>query len=657
MKRLIIFLLTLFSGTLFASDGDQRQVRSLADRGQFEVVESLCQEKFQQPDIADIDKVRLATELVRSRSMQWLVAETAHRTRIIRQIESLEATWLVSLPLTQREKGQDNLALAKIVLRLHCAMAYQSLGDYQRFEADAASETNKQTAYQAARTTLQNVLERLITCQEELQTFRQRVGINASPQLQSDVLTVNYSITLQRGITLKSLALSQTTEAERNVELRQAAEVLSELASKNNSDPVIVRGKIEKAACHRLCGELPQCAEILTQLLNAPEYRLQIEAEWIRYQIAVGNIVETRQRYVADRADSRLHPDFDLARLELFLANDPTRRIRPEIPSAMKIQETMARQLGPYWKRRAEMTVSTLSKGNTDLVSTEMLATLADSAFRENRFVASAEHYEQAAAKANANRQTENMFRYNRLAIEAWRKALERAPSEEKTEYRKRLISLLQNQSLLAPTHTEAENLHLWAIDLQGQIVLTQPESQNNYLALIKEHMETWQESPQMPRLRRLSVIILERQGRIDEAAAMLPLLDLAHIETLPREIQRLWVLQLDTEGKTQAAVDILTTLLKQKREPATLQLLAEILSRQTDAKSLEYALTFWTELAESVPKNSETWWVAREEIFDVLCRLSRYEEAKKSFDLLRLSYPDLGGAERKERLKKRFAE
>jgi hypothetical protein len=98
-----------------------------------------------------------------------------------------------------------------------------------------------------------------------------------------------------------------------------------------------------------------------------------------------------------------------------------------------------------------------------------------------------------------------------------------------------------------------------------------------------------------------------------------------------------------------------LTALLKQKRESSTLQLLAEILSRQNDAKSLNDALTSWMQLEEIAQKNTESWWAAREGILDVLDKLNRREEAKKSFDMLRTLYPDLGGAERKERLTKRF--
>jgi len=659
MKRIATLLLALFCAPLFAIEDELRQVRSLAEHGQFGAVEVLCQEVFAKPDTAEIDKIRLATELVRARSLQLLTVEPAQRDRIVRGLESLESTWLTG----STDTAAPDLALARITLRLQLAMTYQSLGDYQRLEGDVVSATNQPAAYQRARSTLHDAIERLKLCQRELQSLRQRIGINVDSFWRQRLLALEYSTTMQLGIAQKSLALTFTTEESRNFELRQAAETLSELASINSTDPIIVQCKVVRATCHRLAGELERCAEILTQLRSAAlttiECRLRTEAEWLRYHIATGNsttIAEMRRQYAADRADSRLHPDFDLARLELFLLNDPARNIRPEHAAATRLQQTTSRELGTYWGRRAGMTASMMPAGSTDLVSAEMLATLGETRFQEKQFVESAQYYEQAAARADANRNAEDMYRFNRLAIRSWAQALEHLPPDvSKTEYQNRLIALLRQLSLQNPNHPDAWGLHLSALRLQEQLVSTQPELTGDYLALMKEHMNTWTESPALPTLRRLSIILLERKGRIDEAAALLPLLDLEQLGALPAEIQRLRVRQLDAEGKTQDAIEILTTLLGQRREPATLQLFAEILTRQTDAKNLNDALTYWRELERGTARNSETWWEAWEGTFEVLFKLNRQDEAKQPFEMLRILYPQLGGAERKERLMRLF--
>jgi len=248
------------------------------------------------------------------------------------------------------------------------------------------------------------------------------------------------------------------------------------------------------------------------------------------------------------------------------------------------------------------------------------------------------------------------MYRFNRLAITAWIQALAHLPPDvPKTEYQNRLITLLRQLSVQHPHHPESLNLHLVAIDYQGQLVSAQPELMDDYLALIREHMDTWTQSPQLQSLRRVSVILLERRGRTSEATTLLPLLDLEQLGALPPEIQRLRVRQLDAEGNTQEAVAILTALLEQRRESATVQLLAEILSRQTDVQSLESALDYWMELERSATRNSEAWWSAREGIIEVLFKLNRQDAARESFRMLPILYPELGGAERRERLLRWF--
>ena len=641
----------LLGVALFATEDDRRRVRALAERGLFDTAESISNEVFEQPHVAEIDKILLAAELARSYSLHLLLLEPTQRPRIIRRLEELERNWLTPPPAS----AAPELVLAKIILRLQIAMTYRSLGDYQRLEADIASVTNRRAAYQQARSTLTDALERLRTSQQELQSLRLRAGNNADPSLRQQMQAWDYSITMQQAVARKSLALTLQAEEERNFELRQAAEMLTVLATMSSTEPIIVQCKIEKAASHRLAGELQQCAEILNQLRSvtlSPGCQLRLDAEWIRYQIAVGNIAETRRQpqFTADRENGHLYPDFDLARLELFLASDPVRHINADNAAAMRLEQAIDRQLGSHWARRARLLV--LASGNTELNSAEMLAARADNFYREDRFAEAAALYEQAAARADASGQAENMFRYNRLAAHSWTKAMEQLlPDVSKIELQKRAVALLRKLVAQEPTHHEALEFHALAIRMQTQVVASQPEALDDLLGLVKEHAELWNDSSFLQDMYRLSVIFLERRGRLDEAAAMLPLIDLERLSSLPPEIQRLRAGQLDAAGETQAAVDILVALLNQRREAATLQLFAEILTRRMDAASLNRALQFWQELERLTERDSERWWSAREGIFVVLVKLNRREEAEQSFGVLRALYPHLGGAERKERL------
>ena len=650
MERAVILLLTLLCSTallcstLFASEADLRQIRELADRRLFDAAEAFYNERIQQPGIAEADKILLAAELIRAYSPRLL--EPTQRPRIIQRLETLERNWLTPPPAS----ATLNLLLAQMTLRLHLAMAYHSLGNYQRLEATTASVTNRRIAYQQAQSTLQDALARLKEGQQELHALRLRIGGNTQAALTQRMLALEQSIMLQQGIVRKSLALTMQVTEERNAELRQAIETLSLLTS--------IESKIIKAACHRLVGELDQCREILTQLLNSPletasltpACRLHAEAEWIRYQIARGNSEEARRHYTPNRADSHLYPDFDLARLELFLGSNPA--------TVMIIEQAISRQLGPYWARRAELLVR--ASGNAVLNSAEMLATRAENHYRENQFAEAARLYEQAAASADVRGHAESMFHYNWRAARSWKQALTQlSPDESKIDYQRRLVVLLRKLVEQNPHHPEAEGLHLLAMNMQAQIVVSQPEALDDYLTLVEEHTQRWSDSSQLQDIRYLSVIFLERQGRLDEAAAMLPLLDLEQMPGLPPEIQRLRARQLDAEGRTQEAVDILIALYTQRSDDvATLHLFAEILTRQDDARSLNFALGFWRKLEShvGVERNSETWWSAREGIFVVLSKLNRLDtEARQSFEMLRVLYPDLGGDERRGRLMRLF--
>ena len=660
MQRFIFCLFTLLFATLNATETDhrqtdRRQVRSLADRGLFDAAEKLCEEKFEQNDITPTDKVLLATELARSYSLHLLLLEPEQRIRLVWRLETLERNWLIAV---EQQQNVD-FALARIILRLQIAMAYQSLGEYQRLEADTASLTTRQAAYQQARSTLEDALERLKLCQQELQALRQRTGINADAALTQRMSALESSITMQRGMTQKSLAQTHQAEAERNFELKLAAETLSGLAARNSNEPIIVQCKIEKAECHRLAGKLDQCAEILNQLRTvalSPTCQLRLETEWIRFQIAQGNIAETRRHYTADKENAQLYPEFDIARLELFLVNDTGRNIRSDTIKVIQLEQAIGRQFGPHWAKRAQLLM--LTSDSTELNSAEMLRSRGDNLYRESRFAEAANLYEQAAMQADAKKQAENMFRYNHLAAHSWMKALEQLPSDEtKVQHQQRIVPLLRKLVAQQPEHPEALALHSLAMNLQGQIVLVQPEALDDYLALVEEHSERWNDSPQLPVAYRLSVMLLERQGRLDEASALLPRLDLEQLSSLPPEIQRLRAKQLDAEGETQAAVDILIALLNQRRrDPSTLRLFAEILTRQQDASSLNRALQFWGDLERISERGGEVWWAAREGILVVLVKLDRRDEAQQSYNMLRILYPDLGGAERKKRLMKLFS-
>ncbi|MDR0609605.1 MAG: hypothetical protein LBG58_05800 [Planctomycetaceae bacterium] len=160
--------------------------------------------------------------------------------------------------------------------------------------------------------------------------------------------------------------------------------------------------------------------------------------------------------------------------------------------------------------------------------------------------------------------------------------------------------------------------------------------------------------------IQAMLVTVLNDLEQKEEGAAMLRDLNSQQLAALPaaekRNFLRVQIQLLAETGKVQEAVDLLKQQLKQNpNDILFLILLAEILTRQNDFGTQSKAIELWMRIANQSGKNTETWWLSRERIIDLYFRQNKITEAKKEFELLRLLYPELGGAARKSRLEQQF--
>lgn len=197
------------------------------------------------------------------------------------------------------------------------------------------------------------------------------------------------------------------------------------------------------------------------------------------------------------------------------------------------------------------------------------------------------------------------------------------------------------------------------ATDLKAKDDLLRQTEQLLRLAFTKG--ENWNASDKAS-FHALLITTLNESNQKREAAELLQSFnaDLRELLT-PREQTQFKQVQarlLSDIGNTQGAVDLLAELLKQ--DPNDLshwKLLAEILSKQPDSESLTKALRIWTRIEQHSKKGSEFWWSAREGIIDVLIKQGKTTEARKSYDLLQLLYPDFGNDERKRKLQRKLGQ
>ncbi|MFG0333960.1 MAG: hypothetical protein ACF8TS_11410 [Maioricimonas sp. JB049] len=88
-------------------------------------------------------------------------------------------------------------------------------------------------------------------------------------------------------------------------------------------------------------------------------------------------------------------------------------------------------------------------------------------------------------------------------------------------------------------------------------------------------------------------------------------------------------------------------------RDRELLELLADLLMRQSSRESVTRALQLWRQIESMSRKGTQPWLEARFHVAETLYELGRYEECRKLIGVTRLVYPELGGNE----LKQRYAE
>ncbi|MDR0337707.1 MAG: hypothetical protein LBI18_11510 [Planctomycetaceae bacterium] len=528
------------------TESDILFLRGLSDRNLFESVEFFCQKEFQNPNVSTIQKLRLATELVRSQTRQLLISEPVLRQELRKRLGELKTQFLGS----PDELTQPELSLARIELQFQFAVAEYSLGDWQRLEADVAPETNRNNMILQARTTLFQSLEQFQLATELLETAQKRNGFKTNPALERQLVILFRSIGYQKGLAQMSLALSFPPGEDRLFSLNQAVRFLTELASLPINDPIIFRSRIELATCYRLLENYDQCRELLTRLPNTeltPELQFQAETELIRYCLAVGNLDEAAAKTKQNHPDSWIYPDYELAKLELFLML--SRRFKDQTQQQTEINQTILEQIrhidqqfGTYWGRRARMFLGnshrTIAEGTTEGIDAPLLKMLAEDQFQNGQYTEAVRFFELASRHAETIGNRQETFDNAVSAIAVLEEVLKRletvasaasvasADSDtlqtEITSCRQQMIDSLRALSVRFSENPDTDELHLKAIDLASQAVLQKELPLDDYLGLLKEHAEHWRDSPKTPPLLFRAATLLENQGQISDALSIL---------------------------------------------------------------------------------------------------------------------------------------
>ncbi len=610
-----IFAFLLFSILLFisrvtslvASEHDLRFVRGLADRNLFESVEIFCAEEFDRIDesnrplLSRTEQYALAAELLRSRSLQMLQAEPHRRPVLQKGLDELTQRYLTGADDTTKPEE----TLARLALLFQRVIADASLGEWQYHEANMATSAQRTDLLHEARQKLLEAVEGYQRCVERLNALHGRQGVARNQDFEQKWLGLLRSVQIQHGLAQKSLALSFAPgSADRQFSLNAAVEILEEPTQTTIRDEIIYRAKIELASCFRLLGQQGRCLQLLQELQQLLQQsaqqesvsmalRFQAETERLRYLLAAEKFDEARENYLAERAGSECWPDFDIARLELFIALGRLLREQAQNNAAVPNEESppfdavlmqeilnLTRQIedscGAFWGRRARMLLVESSLSEQPNGNEALLLELGKAQYHNGRFSESVRLFDQATDLALERNRAAAAFESVLASAQILRERLAQweqggtpesdvaqAPDlttlPESAALRARITERLCNVAKHFSEEQQAPEIFLTAIDTAGQRVLKQEMSVRDFVTLHAEFADRWPHAPKTPAVLLRAAELLATEN---DTQATLNLLEKISNHTLSSDemglrivvlAKKMWEAQLtaDSEEKT----------------------------------------------------------------------------------------------------------
>ncbi len=531
---IVALLFFLGPGVLGASEANKRLLRGLADRNLFESVEFFCAAELNKAELPVAEQYALAAEWLRSRSRQMLQVEPHRRAALLESLGELEHRYLTGAD----DPSKPGETLARLTLLFQRAIADATLGEWQCREANIGVEADRDRLLQDGRKTLLDAVDRFKLCDARLNELRQRQGVNRDQTFDRDWLGLLRSVQFQWGLAQQSLALSfPPGSADREFGLNAAVQILDEPARVKINEDAIYRCKIELASCFRLLGRLDACARLLQELQKtdlSTELRFQAETERLRFLLAAGQLELARKDYQTGRAGSECYPEFDLARLELFLAEG--RQLRKDaqgklagadkelqealLAEILKLARRIEERSGPFWGRRARMLLTEASLSETEGVDGSVLMLLGLDQYQSGRFSESVRLFERATDRAIEAGSADSALGGALYSAGVLNEVLVRletgtdaGKAGETGPLRQRMIDGLLKVARRFPRDPQAPEVFLKAVDFASESVLKKERTVTELVKLHTEFAEIWPDSPKTPAVRLRAAELLATQN------------------------------------------------------------------------------------------------------------------------------------------------
>ena len=478
---LALYVLVHLPTSIAAESTDQLFLEGLRDRRLFSLAESFCQQRLADSTLDDYQRIDLAIELSRTFAQHALHSASAER----------EVLWQRATAAIKALESQYSSHPRFVLARIQLALIVLAEAEFARQEREMNSAST--IPAEAPRSKLRQAIQIMQSIEDEVRQQMRQPSTSEARLSDQQLLSFQKHLNFQWARALRNQGLSYPEgSADRIGALSQALERLKPLAKLSVDQPVAWPSRLDQVVCNRLLGKSELARRQIDAIIQqrAPvDVQLQALAEQMRIALLEGDLRQAVELAESDQPVGKSRSaDFDLASLESFVAawrastSDPAQANRWQDRIAAKLDE-LGKVHGPYWKRRGGMLLTHVALQGIDPGNLELLVQTAQNFYASGQWDEAVQAYDRAASHAHEMGNVDRSFRLSYTAAQI------REEQRNLVQAMKRFRALASEQR----THPRAGGVHLHAVWVAAERARQQqPNSLDDYIALLNEHLEYW---------------------------------------------------------------------------------------------------------------------------------------------------------------------
>jgi len=517
-----LWLFCASESRLLAASQDDRFLAGLRGRRLYELAEKYCDDLLAADSLDEDRRANLTIELSRTLAQHALESTP----------DKAGPLWQRAVETAEKFVAERPRYPRRILVELQAALVLAAQGKAAREDATLGADA---AATAPARDVLRRAVGKFENLHQQIEQELRETGRNdraagrlTSAQLQALQLNVSYE--LGQALIDQTLCYDAGSPDRLN-SLGKAIDALTSVARQDVESPLVYAAALAQIDCWRLLGEYGSAEKQLAELGKkrlSEDLAQQLRAARVHLALARGQIDEA----LAEAGASGQAPsgaEADLARLEALLAAWQRAGERQNAAEssdwqqrAVEQAQSIGEKYGLRWSQRAESRLAAAMSTATGAQSADTLAFAAGSYYRGGQLDKALAAYDDAARRARDEKQADR----------AWQLALSAATIEKERGHFREALERYRRLAIDAPKQPKAAEAHLLAIFCAAQLAQSDTDAKlGEYESLLREHLDTWPQSPTVPQVWCWLGRLAEHRGQWQRAIELL-----AHVE--PRDPQ-----------------------------------------------------------------------------------------------------------------------